>query len=170
MKKINIATVFSGIGAIEHALQRLQIDHHIVFACDIDKYCKQTYFANYKINENQWYNDIKVLDGNKYKNKIDLFVGGSPCQSFSMVGKRKGLEDDRGNLFFEFARLVDEIKPKIFIFENVKGLLSHNSGKTWETIEETIKGLGYTYYKQVLNSRDYGIPQNRERLFVIVVF
>ncbi|WP_341755019.1 DNA cytosine methyltransferase [Candidatus Tisiphia endosymbiont of Ptychoptera albimana] len=167
MKKINIATVFSGIGAIEHALQRLQIDHHIVFACDIDKYCKQTYFANYKINENQWYNDIKVLDGNKYKNKIDLFVGGSPCQSFSMVGKRKGLEDDRGNLFFEFARLVDEIKPKIFIFENVKGLLSHNSGKTWETIEETIKGLGYTYYKQVLNSRDYGIPQNRERLFVI---
>lgn len=167
MKKINIATVFSGIGAIEHALQRLQIDHNIVFACDIDKYCKQTYFANYKINENQWYNDIKVLDGNKYKNKIDLFVGGSPCQSFSMVGKRKGLEDDRGNLFFEFARLVDEIKPKIFIFENVKGLLSHNSGKTWETIEETIKGLGYTYYKQVLNSRDYGIPQNRERLFVI---
>ncbi len=92
MKKINIATVFSGIGAIEHALQRLQIDHHIVFACDIDKYCKQTYFANYKINENQWYNDIKVLDGNKYKNKIDLFVGGEVLANlFQWLEKGKSL-------------------------------------------------------------------------------
>ncbi len=167
MKNINIATVFSGIGAIEHALQRLQIKHNIVFACDIDKYCKQTYFANYAIQENQWYDDVKIIDGNKYKNKIDLFVGGSPCQSFSMIGKRKGLDDDRGNLFFEFVRLVDEIKPKVFIFENVKGLLSHNGGKTWEIIETQIKALGYHYHKQVLNARNYGIPQNRERLFVV---
>jgi DNA (cytosine-5)-methyltransferase 1 len=167
MKPLKIATVFSGIGSIEHALQRLDIPHNIEFACDIDKYCKQTYFENFKINENQWYNDIQIIDGKKYNGKIDLFVGGSPCQSFSMVGKRKGLDDDRGNLFFEFARLVDEIKPKVFIFENVKGLLSHNSGKTWITIENRIKELGYQYYKQVLNARDYGIPQNRERLFVV---
>ena len=100
MNKINIATAFSGIGAVEHALQRLKINHDIVLACDNDKYCKQTYFANYKINESQWYNDVKSIDGNKYKNIIDLFVGGSPCQSFSMIGKRKGLDDDRGNLFF----------------------------------------------------------------------
>lgn len=167
MMNLNLATVFSGIGAVEHALQRLNIKHNISFACDIDKFCKQTYFANYDIEENNWYNDVKEIKGKKYKNKIDLFVGGSPCQSFSMVGKRKGLEDDRGNLFFEFARLVDEIKPRIFIFENVKGLLSHNSGKTFETIEKRIKELGYTYYKRVLNAKDYGIPQNRERLFVV---
>lgn len=167
MNKLNIATVFSGIGAIEHALQRLNIEHNIEFACDIDKYCRQTYFANYNIKNENWYNDIQEIDGKKYNGKIDLFVGGSPCQSFSMVGKRKGLDDDRGNLFFEFARLVDEIKPKIFIFENVKGLLSHNRGKTFETIENRIKELGYIYHKQVLNAKDYGIPQNRERLFII---
>ena len=132
-----------------------------MFACDIDKYCKQTYFANYKITEDQWYNDIKTINGKEYTGKIDLFIGGSPCQSFSMVGKRKGLDDDRGNLFFEFARLVNEIKPKVFIFENVKGLLSHNSGKTWKIIEDKVKSLGYTYYKQVLNAKNYGIPQNR---------
>ena len=167
MNNINIATVFSGIGAIEHALQRLKISHNIKFACDIDKYCKQTYFANYQINENQWYDDIKTIDGKKYTNKIDLFVGGSPCQSFSMVGKRKGLEDDRGNLFFEFARLIDEIQPKVFIFENVKGLLSHDGGKTFKVIENRLKDLGYSYYKQILNAKDYGIPQNRERLFIV---
>ena len=166
--KLNIATVFSGIGSIEHALERLNIEHNIEFACDIDKYCKQTYFTNFKINDNQWHNDVKEIDGTKYKGKIDLFVGGSPCQSFSMVGKRKGLDDDRGNLFFEFTRLVDEIKPKLFIFENVKGLLSHNGGKTFETIEKRIKALGYKFYdKKILNAKDYGIPQNRERLFVV---
>ena len=164
---INVATVFSGIGAPEQALKRLGIKHNLVFACDIDKYCKQTYFANYKITEDQWYNDIKTINGKEYTGKIDLFIGGSPCQSFSMVGKRKGLDDDRGNLFFEFARLVNEIKPKVFIFENVKGLLSHNSGKTWKIIEDKVKSLGYTYYKQVLNAKNYGIPQNRERLFIV---
>jgi len=167
MNKINVATVFSGIGSVEHALHRLNISHDIIFACDIDKYCKQTYFENFKISKNQWYNDVKTIDGKKYNGKIDLFVGGSPCQSFSMVGKRKGLEDDRGNLFFEFARLVDEIKPKVFIFENVKGLLSHDNGKTFEKIESRIKELRYKYYKKILNAKDYGIPQNRERLFVI---
>jgi len=164
---LKIATVFSGIGSVEHALKRLKIKHGIVFACDIDKFCKTTYFANYAIDEDQWYGDVRTIDGKKYKHKIDLFVGGSPCQSFSMVGKRKGLEDDRGNLFFEFARLVDEIKPKVFIFENVKGLLSHDSGKTWKTIEKRIKQLGYNYHYKILNARDYGIPQNRERLFVV---
>ena len=96
-----------------------------------------------------------------------MFVGGSPCQSFSMIGKRKGLEDPRGNLFFEFARLVDEIRPKVFIFENVKGLVSHNNGETWKIMENKLKELGYTYYKQVLNAKNYGIPQSRDRLFVV---
>lgn len=164
---MKIATVFSGIGAIEHALQRLNVEHEIVLACDQDKFCKQTYFANYDITEEKWYSDIKSIDGNKYKHQIDLFVGGSPCQSFSVAGQRLGFNDSRGNLFFEFARLINEIKPKVFIFENVKGLLFNDNGKTWVTVENTFKELGYKYYKQILNAKDYGIPQNRNRLFVI---
>lgn len=164
---LKLATIFSGIGAVEHALERLEIEYSIEFACDIDKYCKQTYFANFNIEEENWHSDIKFLDANKYKNKIDILVGGSPCQSFSTVGKRKGLDDDRGNLFFEFIRVLNETKPKVFIFENVKGLLSHNSGKTWETLEKELEKTGYYFYKKVLNSKNYGIPQNRERLFVV---
>lgn len=164
---IKLATVFSGIGSVEHAFERLSIPHEIVFACDIDKYAKQSYFANYDITEDRWYNDIKDLDGKNFLNKVDIFVGGSPCQSFSMVGKRKGLDDDRGQLIFEFCRLVKEIQPKMFIYENVKGILNHDGGKTWEKIESEFKKLGYKFKKKIMNSKNYGIPQNRERLFIV---
>ena len=130
-------------------------------------YIKDAYFANYKISEDKWFSDIRFLDGNKYKNKVDLFVGGSPCQSFSIIGKRKGLEDARGTLFFEYARLVKEIEPKVFIYENVSGMLSHDNGNTWSIIENIFKSLDYEIYFDVLNSVDYGIPQRRKRLFVI---
>jgi DNA (cytosine-5)-methyltransferase 1 len=165
--KIKIATVFSGIGAFEQALLRLKLDHEIVFACDIDKYCKQSYISNYHINEEDWYEDITTLNAKKYKNKIDILVGGSPCQSFSMVGKRLGLEDTRGTLFYDFARIVKECKPNIFIYENVKGLINHDKGKTWLIIQEVFKQLGYKIYSKTLNSKDYGIPQHRERIFVV---
>jgi len=166
-KCIKVATVFSGIGAFEHALDRMNINHKIVFACDIDDYCKKTYFANYKIKENQWYKDIFDIDGKKYRNKIDILVGGSPCQSFSMVGKRKGLEDSRGNLIFKYIELIEKVRPKIFIFENVKGLLNHDQGKTWEYIQSSFRKLDYSINYQVLNAKDYGIPQNRERIFLV---
>lgn len=94
-------------------------------------------------------------------------VGGSPCQAFSVAGKRLGLEDARGTLFYEFARVVKESKPKIFIFENVKGLLNHDGGNTWRIVQSVFKELGYDIYSQLLNSKDYGIPQNRNRLFVV---
>ena len=164
---IKIATVFSGIGAAEQALKRLNLNHEIAFACDIDKYVKQTYFANYDISSDKWYDDIFEIDGKKYKNKIDLLIGGSPCQSFSMVGKRKGLEDNRGMLVYEFIRLIDEIKPKIFIFENVKGILTHDKGETWKKLKKEFINSGYSLSHQVLNAKNYGIPQNRERLFVV---
>lgn len=164
---LRLATVFSGIGAIEHALKRMGLSHEVVFACDNDGFVKKSFFANYKINEQKWFDNIQDIDGTPFKNKVDLFVGGSPCQSFSLVGKRRGFEDARGTLFYDFARLIKEIQPKVFIFENVKGLLSHDSGKTWEVIENTFKELGYNYYPKVLNARNYGIPQNRERLFVV---
>lgn len=166
-KNIRLATLFSGIGAIEYAFKRLNLKTEIVFASDIDKFAKESYFANYDIDESCWYNDVKDVNGKKYKNKIDLLVGGSPCQSFSMVGKRKGLKDTRGTLFYDFARIVKESQPKVFIFENVKGLINHDKGNTFDTIKATFDELGYRYFYQVLNAKDYGIPQHRERIFVI---
>jgi len=165
--KVNVATLFSGIGAIEHSLQRLNLNHEIVFAGDIDKYCKASYMANYNISDNDWHDDITTFDAHKYKDRVDLLVGGSPCQTFSMVGKRHGLEDTRGTLFYDFARIVDECKPKVFIYENVKGLLNHDKGKTWEVVKDVFHELGYKIFFQTLNSKDYGIPQHRERIFVV---
>jgi DNA (cytosine-5)-methyltransferase 1 len=166
-KPLVIGTLFSGIGAIEHALKRLGIDHKIAFAGDIDPFCKKTYFANHDIDDSRWHDDVTKFSAKKHLNRIDLLVGGSPCQSFSMVGKRGGLEDTRGTLFYDFARVVSECKPKVFIFENVRGLLNHDNGKTWIVIQKTLQGLGYTINSKTLNSRDYGIPQNRERIFVV---
>ncbi|MFY7729005.1 MAG: DNA cytosine methyltransferase [Flavobacterium sp.] len=164
---VKIATMFSGIGAIEHAFERLNIKSEIIFACDNDKHVRQSYFANYEISESRWYDDVREIDGGKYRGKIDLLVGGSPCQSFSMVGKRRGFEDTRGTLFYEFARVVKESQPKVFIFENVKGLVNHDGGNTFKIIKETFKELGYRFKYRLLNSKDFGIPQHRERIFVV---
>ena len=98
---------------------------------------------------------------------MDLFVGGSPCQSFSLVGKQRGLGDTRGTLFYEYARLVSELKPKVFIYENVRAILSNDEGRTWKTMTQIFEDLGYEWKFQILNARDYGIPQNRERVFVV---
>lgn len=165
--KIRIATVFSGIGAVEHAFQRMNIPTKIIFACDTDKYCKESFFANYDITEDKWINDIHDIKGKEYRGKVDLFVGGSPCQSFSMVGKRKGLEDPRGLLIYEFVRLVKEMKPKVFIYENVKGLLNHGQSETWKKLKQELDSTGYDISVEVLNAKDYGIPQHRERMFVV---
>lgn len=201
---MKLATVFSGIGAIEQALKKLNINYEIAFACDTGEryidldvevikqniknmnsvetkkyikslydstkkhnYVKDAYFANYDIDENRWYDDIRFIDGIQHKNEIDLFVGGSPCQSFSIIGKRAGLEDARGTLFYDYARLVQEMQPKVFIFENVPGMLTHDRGNTWKVIKEVFDSLGYKIYADVLNSKDFGIPQDRKRLFVI---
>lgn len=203
---IRLATLFSGIGSIEWALKRLNIEHKIVFACDngeidipnIDEeqvreyiktlesadeqkkyidsllanvrktnFVKQTYLANYDIDEKDFLHDIRFIDGTKYKGKVDLLVGGSPCQSFSIMGYQRGFEDTRGTLFYDYARLISEIEPKVFIFENVQGLLKHDKGNTWEVIKGTFEGLGYDLHMKVLDSKEYGIPQTRRRLFVI---
>ncbi len=207
MRKLNIATVFSGIGAFEFALRRLSIQHDTIFACDngerdidinvntemevvkslkttkekmdyvFDLYRKntrktnfiqQTYECNYGHSTKYFFQDIRLLDGNDFKNSIDIFVGGSPCQSFSTVGTQKGLDDARGTLFYDFARLVSEIKPKVFIFENVRGLYTHDKKNTWGIIKRIFEDdLGYKIHHKLLNSKHYGIPQNRTRLFVV---
>lgn len=166
-RTVRLGTVFSGIGAIEHAFQRLGLKHKIVFAGDIDEKCRQSYFANYAISEDDWFSDVRAFDATKYAGKVDFIVGGAPCQAFSMVGQRLGFEDARGTLFYEFARVVRETQPKVFLFENVKGLLNHDNGRTWHIIHDIFEELGYDVHFRVLNSRDYGIPQNRERLFCL---
>ena len=164
---IHVSTIFSGIGAVEHALKRMGVMHDIVFACDNDAFVKQSYFANYDIDETRWIHDVRDIAGGRYRGEVDLLVAGSPCQSFSMVGRRAGFSDDRGSLFYEFMRLIEEVRPGAFIFENVKGVLNHDGGRTWATMMQSFEKTGYRYYHRVLNARDYGIPQNRERLFVV---
>lgn len=139
-------------------------------------YVKQTYLANYNINEDNFHLDVHFLDGRDYANRVDLMVGGSPCQSFSSNGKRGGFADTRGTLFHDYARIISEVRPKAFIFENVKGMLVHDEGNTWATIKNTFRELNYNIYirqdengneKAVLNALEYGIPQQRERIFLV---
>ena len=164
---IRVASLFSGIGAFEQALKILGLKSKIVLACDNDQFVKKSFFANYEIEEKNWFNDIQEVSGTKFKNKVDLLVGGAPCQSFSMVGKRLGLKDNRGNLTLHFIKKINEIKPKVFIFENVRALLSVDNGDAWKIIYNKFKQTGYTFYYETLNAKNFGIPQNRERLFVI---
>ena len=244
--------MFSGIGAIEQALNLMEVEHKNVFACDngelelkllptalqkeydalknIPKYrvtpeeagrlaeltkeerkvietyarnvrklpsvvekrkyvdelyakyskgtnlVKQTYLANYSISEDDFHLDVHFLDGRDYENQVDLMVGGSPCQSFSSNGKRGGFADTRGTLFHDYARIISEVRPKAFIFENVKGMLVHDDGNTWSVIKNTFRELNYNIYirkdekgkeKAVLNALEFGIPQQRERIFLV---
>ena len=128
---------------------------------------KKSYFANYDIKEENWHEDIRFLDGKPYKGKVDIVIGGSPCQSFSTYGHKMGLEDTRGTLFYDYARLIDEIQPKAFVFENVTGLLTHDKGRTWNVIKEVFESLNYRVNYDVLNAMDFNLPQLRRRLFVV---
>ena len=132
-----------------------------------ENYVKKSYFANYDIDEECWYEDIRFIDGLKYKGQVDILVGGSPCQSFSTYGKKQGFEDTRGTLFFFYAKLIQQICPKVFIYENVPGLKTHDKGNTWKRIKEIFDELDYDIFDAELNAVDYGLPQNRLRVFVV---
>lgn len=165
---IRLATTFSGIGAIEYAFKRLGLKVDIKFAGDINENCKKSYLANYDMEENLWHSDVHDFCAKQYLNQIDLLVGGAPCQAFSIVGNRLGFEDTRGTLFREFARIINECKPKVFIFENVQGLYNHDNGNTWKVISNTFREYcGYKIFFRRLNSKNYGIPQHRERLYCV---
>lgn len=130
-------------------------------------FVEKSYLANYKVEDNNFFYDVKLLDGTDFRDKVDLFVGGSPCQSFSIAGARGGFEDTRGTLFYEYVRLVNEIQPRVFIYENVYGVLTHDHGKTWATMQNVFSELGYHFKWKILDARNYGIPQGRRRLFVV---
>ena len=169
----------TGIGSFEMAMRNLKIPHKSKFAIEIDKYAKQTFLANFETET--MYNDMTSYDyvGNKWYS--DLLVAGIPCQAFSLAGKRLGELDPRGLLFFDFYRYVKNQNPKYFIIENVKGLLSDNDGNTFQNwinlLGQSVNGdqfmfphedsLMYNLHWQVLNTKDYGLPQNRERVFLI---
>ncbi len=135
-----------------------------VFYCDNNKYSVQTYNKNFK--ENWKPTDIRTIKTSEIP-EIDMLCGGFPCQAFSIAGQRKGFQDTRGTLFFEIARIIKSKKPKIIFLENVKGLLNHEKGKTFSIILQTISELGYDVQWMVLNSKFFGVPQNRERVFII---
>ena len=166
-EKIHILEIHSKLAAIDNYDEKKKYIDSLYQNKESQNKVKKSYMANYQIDERHFHWNISFLDGNEYKDKVDLFVGGSPCQSFSLVGKQRGLEDTRGTLFYEYARLIKEIRPKVFIYENVKAILSNENGSTWKTISQVFTDLNYTWYYKVLNAKDYGIPQNRERVFVV---
>lgn len=138
-------------------------DWECVGYSEIDKYAIQIYNSHFNHKN---YGDATTINTNDLPN-FDLLVGGFPCQAFSVAGKRKGFDDTRGTLFFEIARILRDKRPRYLVLENVKGLLSHDSGKTFQTILGVLSDLGYTVEWQVLNSKNFGVPQNRERVFII---
>jgi DNA (cytosine-5)-methyltransferase 1 len=156
---------FSGIGGFRLGLE--MAGHTCVGHCEIDKYADKSYRAMHDVKESEWFaRDITTVEPADLP-EADIYCGGFPCQSFSIAGKRGGFEDTRGTLFFEVMRLARVRKPKYLFLENVKGLLSHDGGRTFGTILGTMGELGYDAEYQVLNSRDFGTIQNRERIFII---
>ncbi|EAG9544006.1 DNA cytosine methyltransferase [Listeria monocytogenes] len=165
---MNFLDLFAGIGGFRLGMERA--GHKCVGYVEIDKYARKSYEAIHGA-EGEWtaHDITKVTDDEwrELRGTIDVICGGFPCQSFSIAGKRRGFEDIRGTLFFDIARATKQIKPRILFLENVKGLLSHNKGQTFATILRTLHELGYDAEWQVCNSKNYGVPQNRERVFIV---
>ncbi|MFI3227432.1 MAG: DNA (cytosine-5-)-methyltransferase [Clostridia bacterium] len=164
MKNYKIVSLFSGIGGFELGIQNSNLDVEVVFASEIDKYAQISYAANF--NGKDLYGDITKID-EKIIPDHDILVGGFPCQAFSIAGKQNGFEDARGTLFFDVARILKEKQPKYILLENVKNLISHDKGKTINVILNTLNDLNYTVDFTVLNSNESGVPQNRERTFIV---
>lgn len=153
--------LFSGIGGFRIALEN--VGGTCVFSSEIDKYARETY----KMNFNEYpHGDITKIPSQNIPDH-EVLCGGFPCQPFSLAGKRLGFEDERGNLFFEIERIIKEKRPKAFILENVSGIVSHDNGNTLKVIESKIKDLNYNFEWKLLNAKDYGIPQNRNRWYCV---
>lgn len=165
---MRIGTLFSGIGSPEQGAKRVYGDKlELVFACEWDKYARESFKANYEIEDKHFHIDINDMNGTQYKDKVDIIIGGSPCQDFSIAGLRAGIDGNRGILIYQYFRIIDEVKPPIFIYENVKGMMSDKGGQTLKGFLAVFRELGYFCHHAVLNTKDYGIPQNRERIFIV---
>lgn len=154
--------LFAGIGGFRLAFE--SVGGKCIFSAEIDKYACQTYKQNFGDDP---YCDVSKINPNNIPD-FDILCAGFPCQPFSIAGQRKGFSDTRGTLFFDIERIIKAKQPKAFVLENVKGLLSHDKGKTLKTILDVLQNsLNYQVFYKVLNSKDYGVPQNRERIYLI---
>nr|QID26256.1 DNA (cytosine-5-)-methyltransferase [Streptococcus suis] len=160
--------LFAGIGGFRLGMESQ--GHKCLGFCEIDKFARTSYKAMFNTEGEIEYHDIKEItdhDFRQFRGQVDIICGGFPCQAFSLAGRRLGFEDTRGTLFFEIARAAKQIQPRFLFLENVKGLLNHDEGRTFATILSTMDELGYDVEWQVLNSKDFQVPQNRERVFII---
>lgn len=170
---MKVLSLFSGIGAFEKALDRLEVNYELVNYCEIDKYASKAYAMLHDCDESLNLGDITKIDTTALPNDIDLITYGFPCQDISLAGKQKGFEEDgertRSGLFFEALRIIEDTKPRIAIAENVKNLTSKKFQKEFDIVLTSLEQAGYNNYYQVLNAKDYGIPQNRERVFIVSI-
>lgn len=159
--------LFAGIGGFRLGME--SAGHECIGFCEIDKFARASYKAIHNTKGEIELHDITAVSDEFIRGigRVDIICGGFPCQAFSIAGNRRGFEDTRGTLFFEIARFASILRPKYLFLENVKGLLNHENGITFETIISTLDELGYNVEWQVLNSKDFGVPQNRERVFII---
>ena len=171
---IKLLSLFSGIGAFEKALDRLGINYELVNYCEIDKYASRSYAAIHNVSEdlNLW--DVTKVDEKSLPKDIDLLTYGFPCQDISLAGKQKGLFNDDGSktrsgLFFDALRIIEATQPKIAIAENVKPLIGESFKEQFKLILDSLSDAGYNNYYEVLNAKDFGVPQNRERVFIVSI-
>ena len=170
---LNVLSLFSGIGAFEKALERERIPFNLLNYCEIDKYASKSFSAVHNVSEEKNLVDVTKIDTSKLQN-VDLVTYGFPCQDISQAGHQKGFVDEHGNstrsgLFFEALRIIKDIKPKYAIAENVKALTSKKFTSEFQTVLTSLNDVGYNNYYKVLNAKDYGIPQNRERVFIVSI-
>ena len=170
---MKVLSLFSGIGAFERALENLNIPHEIVAYCEIDKYASKAYSILHNVDESLNLHDVTTVDCSKLPKDIGLVTYGFPCQDISVCGKKLGLEHQgevtRSGLVWEAHRIINDTKPQIAICENVKNLVGKKFYKDFEVILQNLENMGYNNYWQVLNAKDYGVPQNRERVFIISI-
>ncbi|MFZ4800061.1 MAG: DNA cytosine methyltransferase [Bacteroidia bacterium] len=159
--KVKYIDLFAGIGGFHQAMN--DFDAECVFASEWDKSAAQTYYSNYNITPK---GDITKIEEEEIPNH-DMLCAGFPCQPFSISGKQRGFEDTRGTLFFDVARIVKHHKPKVVLLENVSNFEKHDNGKTLKTVVLALKEIGYIVFYKVLNASNYGLPQNRERIFIV---
>lgn len=159
--------LFAGIGGFRLGME--SAGHKCIGFCEIDKFARESYKAIHNTKGEIELHDITAVSDESIRGigSVDIICGGFPCQAFSIAGARRGFEDTRGTLFFEICRFASILRPKYLFLENVKGLLNHENGATFETIISTLDELGYNVEWQVLNSKNFGVPQNRERVFII---
>lgn len=171
---LNVLSLFSGIGAFEKALTNLKIPFNLLAYCEIDKYASKSYSAIHGVPESMNLRDVTKVDWLDIDEMVDLITYGFPCQDISIAGQQKGFTDEdgkrtRSGLFFEALRIIEDFNPKFAIAENVKALTSKKFANEFRIVLESLDAAGYNNYFAVLNAKDYGIPQNRERVFIISI-